>query len=90
MSNLENEKETFIFYRYSKALERVSIRNAKWRDNATDNIDVVPQNALIKFVRNISISALVPKGSNSRKYGYAAFGTTRNRIIELNRRNLSL
>jgi hypothetical protein len=60
--NLENERKTFIFHRCSKALERVSKqRNEKWRDNATDKVDVVPQNALINICLEYSISALVPK-----------------------------
>ena len=36
--------------RYSKALERASIRNAKWGTN--DTFNAVPQNVLIEFVRN--------------------------------------
>ena len=52
MSDLENHRDTFIFHHCSKALERVSIRNVKWRSVSTCIIDVVPQDALIKFVRN--------------------------------------
>ena len=51
MLDLENHRDTFIFHHCSKALERVSIRNAKW-GFITGIIDVVPQDALIKFVRN--------------------------------------
>ncbi|OEU20208.1 hypothetical protein FRACYDRAFT_260262 [Fragilariopsis cylindrus CCMP1102] len=52
MSDLENHRDTFIFHHCSRALERVSIRNVKWRSVSTGIIDMVPQDALIKFVRN--------------------------------------
>jgi hypothetical protein len=60
MSDLENHRDTFIFHCCSTALERVSIRNAKWvtknhYHRRNDRI-VVPQNALIKFVRNAPAS----------------------------------
>ncbi|MGK3754594.1 MAG: hypothetical protein ACI8RD_006903 [Bacillariaceae sp.] len=60
-SNIENHRDTFIFHYCSKALERVSIRNAKWHlsmnnNNNNNNVNPVPQNALIKFVRNVPIS----------------------------------
>ena len=60
MSDLENHRDTFIFHCCSTALERVSIRNAKWvtknhYHRRSDRI-VVPQNALIKFVRNAPTS----------------------------------
>ncbi|OEU10408.1 hypothetical protein FRACYDRAFT_263880 [Fragilariopsis cylindrus CCMP1102] len=47
MSMINNTRNVFIFFRCSKALERVSIRNMKW------NSEVVVQDALIKFVRNV-------------------------------------
>jgi hypothetical protein len=57
-SNIENHRNTFIFHNCSKALERVSIRNAKWllsmnNNNYSMNVNPVPQNLLIKFVRNV-------------------------------------
>jgi hypothetical protein len=47
-----NEQE--IFYFYGEALERVSIRNAKWyhRDDEGNHLNLLPQDSLIKFVRN--------------------------------------
>jgi hypothetical protein len=52
LSNLENHIDKFIFHCCrSKALERVSIRNAKWF-NHNLIINLVPQNVLLKFVRN--------------------------------------
>ncbi|MGK3746149.1 MAG: hypothetical protein ACI8RD_006775 [Bacillariaceae sp.] len=54
LSNLENHRDKFIFHDCSKALERVSIRRAKCHFLENNNIDVVvPQNVLIKFVRNV-------------------------------------
>jgi hypothetical protein len=48
MPIIENNRDkNFLLYHCSNALERVSIRNAKWRSK------VVPQNVLIKFVRNV-------------------------------------
>ncbi|MGK3744344.1 MAG: hypothetical protein ACI90V_011204 [Bacillariaceae sp.] len=53
ISNLENHRNEFIFHYCCKALERVSIRNAKCSDYYDGtNINTVPQNALIKFIRN--------------------------------------
>ena len=54
ISNLENYRNNFIFHHCSKALERVSIRNAKVCEMITrdEPTVVIPQNALIKFVRN--------------------------------------
>ena len=43
----EYHRATFLFCHCSKALERVSIRNMKW------DSEVVSQDALIKFVRNV-------------------------------------
>jgi hypothetical protein len=54
-SDLKNHRDQVLFVYCSKVLERVSIRNAKWcyiNNDNNDIIDVVPQNALIKFVRN--------------------------------------
>jgi hypothetical protein len=51
MSNLKKHRDMFIFHRCSTAVERVSIRNAKWYINRS-NINAVSQNALIKFARN--------------------------------------
>ena len=45
--DLDNHRNKFLFYHCSTALERVSIRNANWEDVG------IPQNALIKFVRNV-------------------------------------
>jgi hypothetical protein len=59
MSDLENHRDTFIFHCCSTALERVLIRNAKWITNhygRRSGLIVVPQNALIKFVRNAPTS----------------------------------
>ena len=58
MSDLENDEHS-TFYPFhelkSSVLERVSIRNARWDDiwddSKTDTVKI-PQNALIKFVRN--------------------------------------
>jgi hypothetical protein len=55
MSDLENQRDTFIFHYCCKVLERVSIRNAKWHPDGA-NVNVVPQNALIKFVRKAPTS----------------------------------
>jgi len=59
MSNLEEEEEhrdKFIFCRCSNTVERVSIRNAKCTIDYYDTTKVVPQNALIKFIRNAPTS----------------------------------
>jgi hypothetical protein len=54
--DLNNDHDIFIFHRCSKALERVSIKNAKYVTNryatAPQEAEIIPQNALIKFVRN--------------------------------------
>jgi len=58
--DLENDEHSdiFLFYQCSTKLERVSIRNAKWYVGEYINGEfrgettVIPQNALIKFVRN--------------------------------------
>ena len=61
-SDLENDKHSniFLFYQCSTKLERVSIRNAKWYvyndDGFRGDPTVIPQNALIKFVRNAPTS----------------------------------
>ena len=57
-SDLEDEKYSnfFLFYKCSNKLENVSIRNATFSDYESDGEKttvVVPQNALIKFVRNV-------------------------------------
>jgi hypothetical protein len=52
LSDLENHIDTFIFYLCCKSLERVSIRNAKWY-SIGDVPTIIPQNALIKFVRSV-------------------------------------
>jgi hypothetical protein len=58
MVDLNRPDTTFIFHLCCNVLERLSIRNAKWRDHKwrdqeTDRYNaVIPQNALIKFVRN--------------------------------------
>jgi len=62
MSDLENDEHSDIFLFHelsSKLLERVSIRNAKWdivQWREGTNVPVIPQNALIKFVRNAPTS----------------------------------
>ena len=49
ISDLENHPRYFLFYRLmSQALERLSIRRAKFNTNN----QLVPQNALIKYIRN--------------------------------------
>ena len=62
MSYLDSHPETFLFHRCgSKVLERVSIQNAKYYPNyynIDDQPKVIPQNALIKFVRNAAPSTL--------------------------------
>jgi hypothetical protein len=54
MMDLNNYRDTFIFHCCCNVLERVSIRNAKWRDHPSKPhiINAVHQNALIKFARN--------------------------------------
>ncbi|OEU11631.1 hypothetical protein FRACYDRAFT_244749 [Fragilariopsis cylindrus CCMP1102] len=47
MSMIDNTRNIFIFFRCSKALERVSIRNLIWGSKDCR------QNLLIKFVRNV-------------------------------------
>merc|ERR1711865_949889 len=51
--DLENDVHSniFLLYKCSTKLERVSIRNAKWYDYGIRDTTVIPQNALIKFVR---------------------------------------
>ncbi|MGK3762516.1 MAG: hypothetical protein ACI8RD_014834 [Bacillariaceae sp.] len=48
---LQVKNKRYHHHYCSKALERVSIRNAKWQKDG-DNTNTVPQNALIKLVRN--------------------------------------
>ena len=59
-SDLENDKHSniFLFYQCSTKLERVSIRNAKWYNSyrIRDFTTVIPQTALIKFVRKAPLS----------------------------------
>ena len=52
MSNLENDRDTFIFHCCSKTLERVSIRNAKYSTFNYNYGLCVPQSALTKFIRD--------------------------------------
>ena len=59
ISDLNNHHEIFMFHECCKALERVSIRNMKFKDFLSDDEDDdddddedFTQNALIKFVRN--------------------------------------
>jgi hypothetical protein len=59
LSDLENDEHSniFLFHHFSgssKLLERVSIRNAKWYRYPEET--AIPQNALIKFVRNAPTS----------------------------------
>ena len=57
--DLENDEYSniFLFHKCSsKLLERVSIRNAKWVCCASDDLTAIPQNALIKFIRNAPTS----------------------------------
>ena len=55
-SYLEDDRYVpiFLFYECSSKLERISIRNAAWSNafNPCDKTVVVPQNALMKFIRN--------------------------------------
>ncbi|MGK3742548.1 MAG: hypothetical protein ACI8RD_008905 [Bacillariaceae sp.] len=57
MSTLGNHRDTFIFHRCSNALESVSIQNAKCFNTNFNyrnyNLCLIPQNALIKFVRSV-------------------------------------
>jgi len=48
MSDLNEHPNIFMFHKCSKALERISVRNAKWVRDGTR----IPQNSLIKLVRN--------------------------------------
>lgn len=48
MSDLNNHPNIFLFHRCCKSLERVSIRNARYTDGSVS----IPQNALVKFIRN--------------------------------------
>ncbi|MGK3743924.1 MAG: hypothetical protein ACI90V_010783, partial [Bacillariaceae sp.] len=53
MLDLNNHQEIFIFHHCCKMLERISIKNAKFEDfMVDDHVVTIPQNALIKFVRN--------------------------------------
>ena len=55
LSDLENYPHFFLFYRLllkSQVLERISIRRAKFRNHDQQVCKTVPQNALIKFIRN--------------------------------------
>jgi hypothetical protein len=54
LSDLKNHPDRFLFHKCgSTVLERVSIRNAKWCGySRTKHPIIIPQNALIKFVRN--------------------------------------
>ena len=47
-SDLINNQDTFLFHKCCKVLERVSIRKAKYGHGR----NIIPQDALIKFVRN--------------------------------------
>jgi hypothetical protein len=55
VSDLSNHQDIFMFHLCCKALERVSIRNVKYRYGFIGDEDqklIFTQNALIKFVRN--------------------------------------
>ena len=54
LSDLENDEHSniFLFNQCRTKLERVSIRNAKWYGYGCPEDTVIPQKALIKFVRN--------------------------------------
>jgi hypothetical protein len=52
ISNLQNDRDAFIFHYCSKTLERVSIRNAKYSTFNHNYGVCVPQSALVKFIRN--------------------------------------
>ena len=53
MSDLENRPRIFLFcFLESQVLERISIRRAKVRVYDQQTYTTVPQNALIKFIRN--------------------------------------
>ena len=58
LSDLENDEHSkFFLFSYCRTkLERVSIRNAKWYGRGCPEETVIPQNALIKFVRNAPTS----------------------------------
>ena len=51
-SNLINHQDTFLFHKCYKVLERLSIRKAKYGNVFADRQKQIPQDALIKFVRN--------------------------------------
>ena len=52
LSDLINLHYTFLFYNCCKVLERLSIRKAKYATVFGDRPKKIPQDALIKFVRN--------------------------------------
>merc|ERR1711971_1210763 len=51
LSDLNNHQDFFLFHLCCKVLERVSFRKAKYYNN-----NIIPQDALIKFVRNAPLS----------------------------------
>ena len=60
LENNDAHSNNFLFYQCRTKLERVSIQNAKWfyENRICDVTTVIPQNALIKFVRKAPASLL--------------------------------
>merc|ERR1711971_1289145 len=52
MSDFNNHPDKFLFHKCCKVLERLSIRNAKYSNAYIGSERIIPQDALIKFVRN--------------------------------------
>merc|ERR1712183_736345 len=55
LSDLSNHPDNFLFHECCKSLERVSMRKAKY-GNRSNGFRNIPQDALIKFVRNAPLT----------------------------------
>ena len=85
-SDLEDDDDgVFLFSLCSNKLKRVSIRNATFYDYEShgEKTVVVPQTALIKFVRNVPSLKWFRSKSIQREYGHVTVGTTRYWIFKL-------
>ena len=71
MSNLNNPafNDRFIFHNCCRTLERVSICNGIWSRSVST---IIPQNALTKFVRNVSSIRWFRSDSTQQNYWYAS------------------
>ena len=54
--DMNGNPNNFIFHKCSKSLERVSIKNAQYVDNFEEGPTRLPQNGLMKFIRNAAQS----------------------------------